>query len=133
MSTKLTLLIISVLSLLALNCINDKKDNIYNHIDFNSIKPGTLAKGENIYNNVCASCHMYGTAGAATMVDFSSWNKSANKGMDKVLDNVMEGYNGALGVMPPKVNCLSCSDEDIRASVIYIYKKVKDNKEKIAN
>ena len=133
MSTKLTLLIISVLSLLALNCINDKKDNIYNHIDFNSIKHGTLAKGENIYNNVCASCHMYGTAGAATMVDFSSWNKSANKGMDKVLDNVMEGYNGALGVMPPKGNCLSCSDEDIRASVIYIYKKVKDNKEKIAN
>ena len=133
MSTKLTLLIISVLSLLALNCINDKKDNIYNHIDFNSIKPGTLAKGENIYNNVCASCHMYGTAGAATMVDFSSWNKSANKGMDKVLDNVMEGYNGALRVMPPKGNCLSCSDEDIRASVIYIYKKVKDNKEKIAN
>ena len=133
MSTKLTLLIISVLSLLALNCINNKKDNIYNHIDFNSIKPETLAKGENIYNNVCASCHMYGTAGAATMVDFRSWNKSANKGMDKVLDNVMEGYNGALGVMPPKGNCLSCSDEDIRASVIYIYKKVKDNKEKIAN
>ena len=133
MSTKLTLLIILVLSLLALNCINNKKDNIYNHIDFNSIKPGTLAKGENIYNNVCASCHMYGTAGAATMVDFSSWNKSANKGMDKVLDNVMEGYNGALGVMPPKGNCLSCSDEDIRASVVYIYKKVKDNKEKIAN
>ena len=133
MSTKLILLIISVLSLLALNCINDKKDNIYNHIDFNSIKPGTLAKGEKIYNNVCASCHMYGTAGAATMVDFRSWNKSASKGMDKVLDNVMEGYNGALGVMPPKGNCLSCSVEDIRASVIYIYKKVKDNKEKIAN
>ena len=53
--------------------------------------------------------------------------------MDKVLDNVIEGYNGALGVMPPKGNCLSCSDEDIRASVLYIYKKVKDNKEKKTN
>ena len=133
MSTKLILLIMPVLSLLALNCINDKKDNIYNHIDFNSIKSGTLAKGENIYNNVCASCHMYGTAGAATMVDFRSWNKSANKGMDTVLDNVIEGYNGALGVMPPKGNCLSCSDDDIPASVLYIYQKVKDNKEQMAN
>ncbi len=133
MSTRLTLLIITALSLLALNCSNDKKDNIYNRIDFNSIKPETLAKGEEIYNNVCASCHRYGTAGAATMVDFRSWNKSANKGMDKVLGNVIEGYNGTLGVMPPKGNCLSCSDEDIRASVLYIYKKVKDNKEKMAN
>ena len=52
MSTRLTLLIITALSLLALNCSNDKKDNIYNRIDFNSIKPGTLAKGEEIYNNV---------------------------------------------------------------------------------
>ena len=133
MSTRLTLLIIPVLSLLALNCSNNKKDNIYNRIDFNSIKPETLVKGEEIYNNVCASCHRYGTAGAATMVDFRSWNKSANKGMDKVLGNVIEGYNGGLGVMPPKGNCLSCSDEDIRASVLYIYKKVKDNKEKMAN
>ena len=133
MSTRLTLLIIPALSLLALNCSNDKKDNIYNRIDFNSIKPETLAKGEEIYNNVCASCHRYGTAGAATMVDFRFWDKSANKGMDKVLDNVIEGYNGALGVMPPKGNCLSCSDEDIRASVLYIYKKVKDNKEKMTN
>ena len=133
MSTRLTLLIIPALSLLALNCSNDKKDNIYNRIDFNSIKPETLVKGEEIYNNVCASCHRYGTAGAATMVDFRSWNKSANKGMDKVLGNVIEGYNVALGVMPPKGNCLACSDEDIRASVLYIYKKVKDNKEKMAN
>jgi cytochrome c5 len=133
MSTKLTLLIMPVLSLLALDCNNDKKDNIYNHIDFDSINAGTLVKGEEIYINVCASCHRYGTAGAATMVDFRSWDKSANKGMDKVLDNVIEGYNGALGVMPPKGNCLSCSDEDIRASVLYIFKEVKDNKEKMTN
>ena len=54
MSTRLTLLIITALSLLALNCSNDKKDNIYNRIDFNSIKPETLVIGEEIYKNTKA-------------------------------------------------------------------------------
>ena len=133
MPDKLTLLMLLALASIILNCSDNKKNNIYNRIDFDSIDPGTLVKGGEIYNNVCAYCHMHGTAGAATMVDFRSWDKSANKGMDKVLDNVVEGYNGALGVMPPKGNCLSCSDEDIRASVLYIFKEVKDNKEKMTN
>ena len=39
-------------------------------IDFRSIDPGTLAKGKAEYNNVSAYYHNYGTAGAATMIEF---------------------------------------------------------------
>ena len=131
MSNMLRLLMSLVLVFIALNCGDNKKNNIYNTIDFGSIDPRILDLGKKVYDNICASCHNYGSAGAATMIDFRAWDKSAKKGIVKVLENVSEGYKGALGVMPPKGNCLSCSDEEIRASVLYLFKKVLDNKEKI--
>ena len=76
---------------------------------------------------------MNGTAGAETMVDFECWDKSAGKGMKIILNNVIDGYKGKFGVMPPKGNCLSCSDEDIRASVSYIFKEVLNNKTESLN
>ena len=115
------------LALVSFNCRNNKK-TMYNYINSDSVDTKTLANGKRVYDNVCASCHMYGTAGAATMVDFKFWDKSASKGMDIILYNVIEGYKGKIGVMPPKGNCLSCSDEDIRASVSYIFKEVLNNK-----
>ena len=117
------------LALVSFNCRNNKK-TMYNYINSDSVDTKTLANGKRVYDNVCASCHMYGTAGAATMVDFKFWDKSASKGMDAILYNVIEGYKGKTGVMPPKGNCLSCSDEDIKASIVYIFKEVLNNKEK---
>ena len=101
---------------------------MYNYINSQAIDTKTLTNGKKVYDNVCSSCHMYGTAGAATIVDFNFWDKSASKGMDIILYNVIEGYKGKIGVMPPKGNCLSCSDEDIKASIVYIFKEVLNNK-----
>ncbi|MBE76307.1 MAG: hypothetical protein CMG41_01015 [Candidatus Marinimicrobia bacterium] len=120
-------LMIFALALVSFNCRNNKK-TMYNYINSDSVDTKTLANGKRVYDNVCASCHMYGTAGAATMVDFKFWDKSAGKGLDIILNNVIDGYKGKFGVMPPKGNCLSCSDEDIRASVSYIFKEVLNNK-----
>ena len=120
-------LVIFALALISFNCSNNK-NNMYNYIDSQSVDTKTLTNGKNIYDNVCASCHMYGTAGSATMVDFKFWDKSAGKGVDIILNNVIDGYKGKFGVMPPKGNCLSCSDEDIKASVSYIFKEVLNNK-----
>ena len=130
MSNKLTFLVIFALTLIASNCNNNKKNNMYNYINSDSVNTTILANGKIVYDNVCASCHMYGTAGAATMVDFKFWDKSAGKGLDIILNNVIDGYKGKFGVMPPKGNCLSCSDEDIKASIVYIFKEVLNNKEK---
>ena len=130
MSNKLTFLVIFALILIAYNCSNNKKNNMYNYIHSQSINTKTITNGKKTYDNACAACHMYGTAGAATMVDFKFWDKSASKGMDVILYNVIEGYKGKAGVMPPKGNCLSCSDEDIKASIVYIFKEVLNNKEK---
>ena len=129
MLKKLIFLVIFTLTLIASNCSSkNKKTDMYNYINDQSINEKILSNGKEVYKNVCASCHLYGTAGAATMIDFKFWDQSANKGMDIILKNVVEGYKGKLGVMPPKGNCLSCSDEDIKASIIYIFKEVLDNK-----
>ena len=130
MFNKLTFSVIFALTLIASNCSNNKKNNMYNYINSQSIETKTITNGKKIYDNACAVCHMYGTAGAATMVDFKFWDKSASKGMDIILYNVIEGYKGKIGVMPPKGNCLSCSDEDIKASIVYIFKEVLNNKAK---
>ena len=130
MSNKLTFLVIFALTLIASNCSNNKKNDMYNYINSQAIDIKTITNGKYIYDNTCASCHMYGTAGAATMVDFKFWDKSASKGMDIILYNVIEGYRGKIGVMPPKGNCLSCNDDDIKASIVYIFKEVLNNKAK---
>jgi|TARA_B100000378_G_C17924054_1_gene370760 hypothetical protein len=70
MPNMLRLLIILILALIAVNCSGNKKSDIYNAIDFRSIDPGTLAKGKAVYNNISAYYHNYGTAGAATMIEF---------------------------------------------------------------
>ena len=127
MPNKLTFLMTFALALVTFNCSNNKK-TMYNYINSDSVNTKILANGKRVYDNVCASCHMYGTASAATMVDFKFWDKSAGKGVDIILKNVIDGYKGKFGVMPPKGNCLSCSDEDIRASVNYIFKEVLNNK-----
>ena len=131
MSNKLIFFVIFTLTLIVSNCSSkNKKTDMYNYINDQSINEKILSNGKEVYKNVCASCHLYGTTGAATMIDFKFWDQSANKGMDIILKNVVEGYKGKLGVMPPKGNCLSCSDEDIKASIIYIFKEVLDNKTK---
>ena len=131
MPNKLIFFVIFTLTLIVSNCSSkNKKTDMYNYINDQSINEKMLSNGKEVYKNVCASCHMYGTVGAATMIDFKFWDQSANKGMDIILKNVVEGYKGKLGVMPPKGNCLSCSDEDIKASIIYIFKEVLDNKTK---
>ena len=92
MSNKLTFLVIFALTLIASNCSNNKKNDMYNYINSQAIDTKTLTNGKKVYDNVCSSCHMYGTAGAATIVDFNFWDKSASKGMDIILYNVILYY-----------------------------------------
>ena len=75
---------------------------------------GALAP-EDIYEKNCKMCHGGGFPGAPAFGDASAWAPRINKGMETLYSNAINGINA----MPPKGNCSSCSDDDIKAVVDY--------------
>lgn len=68
------------------------------------------------YNQYCMACHMTGAAGAPKLDDEEAWNTRLEKGMDAVMQNVING----IGAMPARGICNDCSDEQLRAIVDYM-------------
>lgn len=80
-------------------------------------------KGEKVYNEVCATCHGQGVAGAPRIGDKEAWKPRIAKGMDALVKNSIQGFQGNQGVMPPKGGVQSLSDEDVAAAVAYMVDK----------
>ncbi|MEX2470185.1 MAG: c-type cytochrome [Pseudohongiellaceae bacterium] len=68
------------------------------------------------YNQFCMACHMTGAAGAPQLDDEEAWTTRLEKGMDAVMQNVVNG----IGAMPARGICNDCSDEQLRAIVDYM-------------
>ena len=71
---------------------------------------------EKIYQTTCAACHTTGAAGAPKLGDQDEWKIRLAKGKKILVDNAIKGYK----LMPPKGTCVQCSDEEIKAVVLYI-------------
>lgn len=83
---------------------------------------GAARSGEEIYNASCTACHSTGAAGAPKIGDAADWGKRlADKGLDTLHDHAVKGFNG----MPPMGLCMSCSADEIHATVDYILEKSK--------
>lgn len=76
---------------------------------------------EDIYGSSCNACHATGAAGAPKMGDAAAWAPRIGQGMDTLYTHAISGFNG----MPPKGLCMSCSDDDIKATVDYIIENSK--------
>lgn len=76
---------------------------------------------EDVYNASCNACHASGAAGAPKLGDAAAWAPRIAKGMDTLYNNAISGING----MPPKGLCMSCSDDEIKATVDYIVNSSK--------
>jgi len=72
--------------------------------------------GEEIYNSSCMACHGTGVPGAPQLGDAAQWSARVSKGMAVVYSNAINGVNA----MPPKGTCMSCSDDEINATVDYM-------------
>ena len=81
--------------------------------------PAEAKSGEQIYNASCVACHASGAAGAPKLGDTAAWAPRISAGMSTLVTNAIKGLNA----MPPKGLCMSCSDEDIKASVEYMVSK----------
>jgi len=95
--------------------------NIYESPEFLAMSDKEIIMGESVWVTTCFRCHMYGTMGAASVNDKAHFDKLATKGFDELYNNVITGMEGEKGVMPPKGTCYSCSDEELKFSVYYIF------------
>ena len=72
--------------------------------------------GEEVYNGACTACHGSGLLGAPKTGDKAAWDDRLAKGMDATLQNAIHGLNA----MPPKGNCVNCSDDELMAAIKYM-------------
>lgn len=74
-----------------------------------------------IFQDNCKMCHQTGLAGAPKFGNKADWAPRIAEGIDVMVDKAFNGFKG----MPPKGNCLSCSREDIKATIEYMISAIK--------
>ena len=72
--------------------------------------------GEQVYQQVCASCHTAGALNAPKPGDAAAWEPRLAKGKDVLYTNAING----IGAMPAKGGRADVSDEAIQAAVDYM-------------
>lgn len=77
--------------------------------------------GEQIYQTRCSACHATGVAGAPKLGDKAAWAPRIATGQDALLASVTNGK----GAMPPKGTCMECSEEDLKAAIVYMTSQVE--------
>jgi cytochrome c5 len=76
-----------------------------------------LAKGQQVYNNLCTVCHTSGMFGAPKLGEKTVWKtRFARGGMDTLIEHSINGYNS----MPAKGGDTSLSDEEVKNAVAFI-------------
>lgn len=80
-----------------------------------SASSGPMAP-EDIYNKNCTACHSTGAAGAPKLGDVAAWSGRIDQGMETLYTHAIKGLNA----MPAMGLCMSCSEDEIKATVDYI-------------
>lgn len=78
------------------------------------------ANGEEVYKQVCATCHTPGIAGAPKSGDRAAWAPRIAQGMPTLYEHAIKGFQGPGGVMPAKGGRTDLSDELVRESVDFM-------------
>lgn len=89
--------------------------------------PADLAKGEQVFKQVCHACHGMGVAGAPKLGDQEQWKKRVSQGHDTLLQHALKGFTGTHGTMPPRGGKPDLSDAEVKAAVDYMLSKVPPN------
>ena len=69
-----------------------------------------------IYQRSCRSCHTVAATGSPLTGDAAAWAERMDKGMNVLLDNVINGYGG----MPPFGLCMDCDAEQFEALIRFM-------------
>ena len=102
--------IFSTLAILTLTACSESREP---SID---VSEATIAQ----YENTCGLCHENGDGGAPITGDTEDWEQRVAKGMRKVQENAIVGYEGATGIMPAKGGYSDLTDDEVIAIVDYM-------------
>lgn len=81
------------------------------------VAAGSAARsGEEVYTAACSACHSIGLLNAPKTGDIAAWDEKLSKGKDATMANAINGINA----MPPKGNCMNCSDDEIWAAIEFM-------------
>ena len=69
-----------------------------------------------IYQRSCRACHAVDESTAPLVGDKNAWEPRVEKGMDKLLDSVINGYGG----MPPFGMCMDCNADEFKALIQFM-------------
>lgn len=84
----------------------------------------TENEGEQIYQHFCSNCHAPSPViplGAPRLNTPEDWKRRLKQGMDKLILHTNEGINA----MPPRGGCFECTDEQLKAAILYMLPKLK--------
>jgi len=95
--------------------------NIYETKEYQNLSQEDIMVGESVWTTTCFRCHMYGTMGAAPINNKAHFDRIAEKGFDTLYESVLHGMDGPKGMMPPKGSCYTCSEDELKKSVYYIF------------
>ena len=76
--------------------------------------------GQQVFAQVCKTCHEAGIAGAPKIGDKSLWGPRIAEGEKTLVQHAIDGYQGKSGVMPPKGGNPSLTDDEVHRAVVYM-------------
>jgi cytochrome c5 len=79
----------------------------------------SLARGRDVFEQVCSACHLRGFAGAPRIGDKTAWADRIEEGEAVLLEHALLGYRR----MPPRGMCRSCSRQDLADAIAYMVER----------
>ena len=76
--------------------------------------------GEQVYGQVCKTCHDAGLAGAPKSGDKHAWTPRIAEGEKTLVAHAIGGFQGKSGVMPPKGGNADLTDDEVHRAVVYL-------------
>lgn len=80
-----------------------------------ALQPADPALAE-IYNRSCRSCHTVAATGSPLTGDKEAWAPRMEKGVNTLLDNVVNGFGG----MPPFGLCMDCDADQFESLILFM-------------
>ena len=76
--------------------------------------------GQQVFAQVCKTCHETGLAGAPKAGDKAAWAPRIAEGEKTLVQHAIAGYQGKTGVMPPKGGNPELTDDEVHRAVVYL-------------
>jgi cytochrome c5 len=81
--------------------------------------------GEEVFQQVCSTCHGTGLAGAPKAGDKAAWGPRIAKGKDTLYEHALKGFTGTSGMMPAKGGRPDLPDELVKQAVDHMVDMAK--------